>query len=293
MDRQQWMILRGLVRRTVKVVGESPRTVFSDQLILAMYFWSVAHDRPLCWACDRANYHSVFRPRQLPSVSQFCRRVKTDRFQRQLQHLHDTLSDQRELGTLNFFDGKPLVVGEYSRDPEAKIGYGVGRLDKGYKLHALVTADRRIAAWSVLPLNVNEMTVARVLIDQAVRVPAGAVFLADGNYDAHKLHKDIARRGGWLWVKPRGMAQHPVTLRQMGKARRALLQLWQQTPQQAERVYNLRVHVEATFSNLTSYGGGLGPLPSFVRRLHRVRRWVGAKIILYHLRLKQRTAKAA
>ena len=142
-------------------------------------------------------------------------------------------------------------------------------------------------------MNVHEMVVARVLIDQAVRVPAGAVFMADGNYDAHKLHKDIARCGGWLWVKPRGRGEHPVTRRQMGPARRALLAVWKQTPKQAQRIYRTRVHVEGTFSNLTSYGGGLGPLPAFVRRLDRVRRWVGAKIILYHLRLNQRQPRAA
>ena len=293
MDRQQWMILRELIRCAVRAIGPSWRVDFKDELIVSMYFWAVAHDRPLCWACDRQHYHAVFRPRRLPSVSQFCRRVKTDRFGRYLRHLHDTLTDHRALSGINFFDGKPLAVGGFSRDPEAKAGYGVGRMDKGYKLHALVTADRRIAAWSVLPLNVNEMTVARVLIDQAVRVPAGAVFMADGNYDAHKLHKDIARRGGWLWVKPRGVGCHPVTRRQMGPARRALLAVWQQTPRHAQRIYNTRVHVEGTFSNLTSYGGGLGPLPPFVRRLERVRRWVGAKIVLYHIRLKQRQTQAA
>lgn len=292
MDRQSWIILRQLIHRAVREIGPSRRVVFSDSLVLRMYFWAVAHDRPMGWACDRQNYHSHFRPCALPSVSQFCRRIKTGRFQQHLQYLHDALADQRALSGINFFDGKPLVVGNYSRDPDAKTGYGVGRIDKGYKLHALVTEDRRIAMWSVLPLNIHEMGVARILIDQA-EIPKGTVFMADGNYDAHKLHKDIYRRGGWLWTRPRGMAKHPVTLRQMGAARRALISIWEQAPDYAEWIYKRRIHVEATFSNLTSYGGGLGPLPAFVRRLDRVRRWVGAKIILYHLRLKQRKEKAA
>lgn len=162
MDRQQWIILRGLIRRAVREIGPSRRVDFKDELIVAMYRWTVAHDRPLCWACDRDHYHRPFCPRRLPSVSQFCRRVKTERFQRYLQHLHDALTDQRALSAVNFLDGKPLAVGPYSRDLEAKTGYGTGRLDKGYKLHAMVTADRRIVAWSVLPLNVHEMAVARV-----------------------------------------------------------------------------------------------------------------------------------
>lgn len=291
MNRQQWIVLRKLIRCAVRAVGPSRRVQFKDELILAMYFWAVAHDRPLCWACDRAHYHSMFRPRCLPSVSRFCRRVKTDRFQHHLQQLHDALTDQRRLRGMNFLDGKPLPVGGYSRDPEAKTGYGGGQLNKGYKLHALVTADRRIAAWSVQSMNVHEMNVARVLIGQAVDVPTGSVFLADGNYDAHKLHKDIARRGGWLWVNPRGRGKHPVTLRQMGAARRGLLNVWNQEPDYAQQIYNRRIHVEGTFANLTTYGGGPGPLPSFVRRLERVRRWVGAKITLYHLRLNQRNPR--
>lgn len=293
MDRQQWIVLRQLIGRAVRAIGPSRRVAFADTLIVSMYLWAVAHDRPLCWACDRAHYGGVFRPGRLPSVSQFCRRVGTERFQRYLQHVHDALTDRRTLGAINFLDGKPLGVGNYTRDPDARVGYGAGRVDKGYKLHALVTADRRIAAWSVLGLNVHEMRVARTLIDQAVRVPAGAVFLADGTYDAAALHKDIARRGGWLFVKPRGHARHPVTRRQMGAARRDLLAVWEQTPAQAAAIYRERVQIERTFSNLTSYGGGLGPLPAFVRRLGRVRRWVGAKIILYHLRLDQLHPRAA
>lgn len=293
MDRSQWSLLGGLIRRVVRDVGPSRRVVFDDALILKMYFWAVAHDRPLCWACDPGSYGGGFRPRAVPSVSQFCRRIKTDHFQRCLQRLHDALTDGGALRGLNFFDGKPLAVGNYSRDPEAKTGYGVGRLDKGYKLHALVTHDRTIARWSVMPLNCNEMHVARVLVDQAQAIPQDAVFLADGNYDAHKLHKQIARRGGWLWTRPRGIGTHAVTLRQMGAKRRALLEVWKQTPAWAERFYRQRLHVEGTFSNLTSCGGGLGPLPAFVRRLDRVRRWVGAKIVLYHLRLKQRKTREA
>lgn len=46
--------------------------------------------------------------------------------------------------------------------------------------------------------------------------------------------------------------------------------------------------IERNFSTLTCGGGGLGPLPAWVRSLARVRRWVGAKIALYHARLQLR-----
>ena len=292
MDRQHWILLRKLIEHATRAIGPSRRIRFGDNLIVKMYFWAVGHDRPLSWACDREHYHGWFRPRELPSVSQFCRRIKTPRFQQFLQHIHDATTNDCELKAINFLDGKPLVVGNYTRDPEAKTGYAAGQLGKGYKLHALATDGRKFASWSVESLNVHEMCVARKLVDQLPHVPQGALFLADGNYDAHKLHKDIHARGGWLWVKPRGHGKHPVTLRQMGKARRALLQVWEQTPAYAKGVYNKRINIEGLFSNITSYAGGLSPLPNFVRRLDRVRRWVGAKIILYHIRLDYKKDQA-
>ena len=155
MDRKQWLIIQRLIRGAVKKVGATPKTQFSDKLILSMYIWSVSQDRPLSWACDRSHYGNCFRPRQLPSVSQFCRRVKTERFQLFLQAIHHALTDDVRLANLNFFDGKPLAVGNYSRDPEAKNGYGAGRMQRGYKLHALVTGHRKIASWSLLPMNMH------------------------------------------------------------------------------------------------------------------------------------------
>lgn len=288
MDRSQWSLLIRLIRRAVREVGPSKRVAFSDELILKMYFWSVMHDRPLCWASDPAHYQcGWFRPRTLPSNSQFCRRVQTPRFQQFLGHIHHAQTHQAAVTSINYADGKPLAVGNFSRDPDATAGYGVGRVERGYKLHALVTHDRIIARWSLMPLHVHELHAAHKLID-AGPIPKDAVVLADGNYDAHRLHKHLGRRGGWLWTKPRGMAEHPVTRRQMGAKRRALLEVWRQTPAWAARFYHQRLNVEGTFSNLTSRGGGLGPLPGFVRRLTRVRRWVGAKIVLYHLHLAQR-----
>ena len=56
-------------------------------------------------------------------------------------------------------------------------------------------------------------------------------------------------------------------------------------------VHRQRANAEGILGNLCGYGGGLAGLPPFVRRLHRVRRWVGGKIILYHARLRVRAAR--
>jgi hypothetical protein len=52
-----------------------------------------------------------------------------------------------------------------------------------------------------------------------------------------------------------------------------------------------RVHAEGILGILCSRGGGLTGLPPWARRLHRVRRWVGGKIILYHARLRVRAVR--
>jgi DDE family transposase len=284
MDQQQWAVLQPVFRRITRSFGRLPRATYSDLLIVRLYFWAVLHERPMTWAIEPVHYNRTFRPRQLPSISQLNRRVASDRFQRLLQSLHDHLSDRESQGTHCLcVDGKPLCVSPVSRDRDARSGHTPGGMAKGYKLHAIVTATRQIPVFCVLPLNRHEMPVARAMLEQLPSLH-GSLVVADGNYDSHILHQDIAARGGWLLTRPRGRARHPVTRRQMGAARRALIDLWDGCPELMQRVYRQRNRVEQVFGHLTCTPGLLGPLPAFVRGLHRVRRWVGAKICLYHAR---------
>lgn len=55
----------------------------------------------------------------------------------------------------------------------------------------------------------------------------------------------------WSLVpEPRGFAQHPVTLRQMGAARREVLQLWTEATEFAHDAYRHRVRAEPTSFHL-------------------------------------------
>jgi len=292
MDRSEWILLKKRIRRAVNAVGRSRGVIYSDELILKLFFWAVAHDRPLCWACNRMSFGGGFRPRRLPSRSQFCKRIKSRRFQAFLRWIHDDQTNHSQLSVFNYLDGKPLAVNKYSRDPEATIGFGAGQFQRGYKLHVLTTDDRKIASWSLQSLHKHEKNVARCIVEHLPSIRLNAIFMADGNYDSADFHKQIHRRGGFLWTKPRGIAEHPVTLRQMGASRRMLLHYWRTNPDWCAAFQHRRIHVEGTLSNLTCYGGGLGPLPAFVRRKERVTRWVGAKIILYHERLQARKSVA-
>jgi hypothetical protein len=49
-------------------------------------------------------------------------------------------------------------------------------------------------------------------------------------------------------------------------------------------LYKVRTRMERSFGNATSFGGGLGPLPAWVRGLERVRTWVWAKLLINAVR---------
>jgi hypothetical protein len=237
----------------------------------------VLHDRPMTWLLQRCHYNRLFRPRKLPSISQLNRRIASDRFQKILQRVHEQLVGDVRFKGLRI-DGKPLCVSAVSGDRDARSGHISGGFAKGYKLHAVTSSEGKIPVFCVCPLNMHEMPVARQMLTFLPDL-CGVLVMADGNYDSHVLHKDVAAQGGWLITRPRGIAEHPVTLRQMGPARRLLLEMWRKNPQLMEAVYQHRDAIERLFGNLTNL---LGPLPNSVRGLTRVRRWVGAKICLYH-----------
>ena len=301
MDRDQWSVVLGAVKRASRQVARrhppQRRPRYADWLIAAMYLWAAAHDRPQSWACDRSHYSGVFRPRgRLPSVSQFNRRVRSHRVQAILQETHRLLAGSPASAALSYLDGKPMLVGVASKDREARRGHVMGGLARGYKLHAWMTEDRRIPLWAVTPLNAGEPPVARLLVAQVPALSERSLTLADQNYDAHALHKDLAARNGRLLLVPKGgnkglEERHPVNLRKMGAARRELIETSQRTPSLLRMVYRQRVNAEGILGNLCGHGGGLTHLPPWARGLERVRRWVGGKIILYHARLRVRNRR--
>lgn len=313
MDRDIWTIIMAAVHKASRRVREPGREpTWPTWLIVAMDLWRTMHGQSLSWACDRAHYNDLFRPRRrtedgrcLPSVSRFSRRVKSAAAQAVLQRVDDELSGRGiSLATLRYVDGKPLVVSPVSKDPDAARGHVTGGYAKGYKLHAFVGDDRRIACWSVMPLNVAEQSVAMAMLPRlAPPTPAagtggGGLMLGDGNYDSAPFHKGLATATGELLLTPlKGQGQvgpaghHPVTLRQMGPQRRDAVDAWRDHPDLARYVLKARNNVEGVFSVLTV--ACALTLPPCVRRLERVRRWVGCKIILYHARLLAQERAAA
>ena len=286
MDQVQWKNILALVKRHARRLQPLRNAKIKDWVIIAMVLWHTAHDRPMCWACDLRNYPRWFKPRRLASCSQFTRRVAMDRCRRVLQWMHEESAGIQTATALSYLDGKPLTVGVASKDPDARRGHVMGGFAKGYKLHAWVTEDRRVPVFSVQSLNRGEQPVAEALVEHMPMFPDRALVLADSSYDSVAIYNRLAARNAALLVKPRGIARHPKTRKQSGPYRREMVDLWDKTPGLPRMVYKARIHVEGAPSNLTCYGGGLGPLPAWVRTLPRVTRWVGCKIILYHVRLR-------
>jgi hypothetical protein len=312
-DRELWTLVLGTIKRAAREVGwnggrRAPR--FPNWLIVAMYAWSTWHDRTLSWACDRAHYNGLFRPRELPSVSRFsrrvksedcrrvksedCRRVKSEDCRRVLQRVHAALAQRGLTIDEGCVDGKALLVGPVSKDRQATRGKVCGGFAKGYKLHAFVNERRRVVVRSVTGLNEDEKAAAMHLLPHLPPASPQALIFKDGNYGSAPLHKlaaevlPDARLVGPLKgqdrVGPEG--HHPVTLRQMGTARRELVAAWQRCPAAVELALRARDTVERVFGVLCCTAGGLGTaLPPWVRTLDRVRRWVGTKVILYNARL--------
>lgn len=292
MDQTIWKNTLALVKRHARGLPQLHRARFKDWLIAAMVLWHTAYDRPMCWACDKANYPRWFKPRQLPSISQFSRRSAMQRTREILESVHRESAAVASPTVLSFLDGKPLTVGPASKDRDAKRGHIMGGFAKGYKLHVWVTFDRRMPLFSVQSLNIGEQPVAEAMSRFMPIFSDRALVLADSNYDSTTLYGALAQRNAALLVKPRGIAKHPKTRQQSGPFRREMIDLWEHQLDLARLVYKDRIHVEGALSNLTSTAGGLGPLPAWVRGLKRVTRWVGSKIILYHMRLLTKRAAA-
>jgi hypothetical protein len=285
MDRHAWQLIYQKIREVDRIIPYPNRVwhEYSDVLIVAMYLWSVAWDRPMSWACERTSYNSMFRPRRLPSRSRFSRRVRSRRCQQMLQEVYTRLAATDIHTPLSFLDARPLVVGACSKDPDAKPGRVYGGFARGYKLHAIVSEDRRVPIWGVTPLNVAEVKVAEELIEHFC---PHELVLADGNYSSNHLYDVVAKHGGAL------LTSFPKTTtgkghRKQSPWRLAAIHAWKGI---ARYVYRDRILIEGCFGNQSMFGGGLGPLPAWVRTLPRVKRWVGAKLIIYHARLRVRRA---
>lgn len=271
MEDRLWQI----VVSAVPLDKGSSRQIYSEGVILLVVLWAILHDRPICWACDPGHWSAERRLAGLPHPSTVSRRSRGPQFAACLEGALQQLRDQ--LGPVSqeaVIDGKPLVISDYSRDPDAANGRSYRSFGKGYKLHAVIDGQGVVLAHEVAPLNVNERVPAGRLLPRLPRAVRRVV--ADGNYDSSRLHRALEGRGVRLYAPPlnnyAGPRSHP--------RRRELVRLSQHPV--AHKLERFRDHIERQFGLMGNYGCGLKGLPNWVRRQHRVERWIDAKLVIHH-----------
>lgn len=300
MEGELWETVYRLVREEASRRPRTKRVVYGDAWVLAVFFWAAVHDRPVRWACRAQNWPEHRRRQGLPCEGTMSVRLRTlpvlqllaavlDR----LAALADGRGDPHALSLLRVVDGKPLPVGGHSKDRDADWGKGAaGAWENGYKLFGVwrVAANRGVVpdAWTLGPMGLPEPNVAREeLVPRLEARGRGGYLGADALYDSNPLHERCAAAGLQL-VAPRkrpgtglghGAGGHsPSRLRAI-----ELLEDPLHAPF-GRGLYALRADVERKLGNLCAFGGGLAPLPAWVRRPRRVARWVAAKLVINGVR---------
>jgi hypothetical protein len=287
MERELWPRLYHLVLKA----GESFRltdVTFQPHIIVLVFFWAALHDRPVGWACDPKNWTTTtLRPAKLPSESTLSRRLRRVDTAMLMRRVVEQIRATGEPRLVGMIDGKPLPVGGASQDPEAHCGHGAGMWAKGYKLYAVWDGRPVPEVYRVHSMNISENKVAEEMVPD---LTGGGYLLGDGEYDANTVF-DAAGTAGYQLLAPReapkaGLGHHyqsPFRLRCIDLMRSPF----------GQAVYHLRATIEREYGHLTSFGGGLAPLPAWVRHEKRVWLWVSAKLVINGVRIMIRKGLAA
>jgi hypothetical protein len=275
MERELWKILYRLAQVLGKRWGE---WLYSTPDILAVYFWAVLHDRPTSWAAAPKNWPDDLRPEWFPPQSTLSRRLRRPTTVELLTAVEEHLLALVTVSgcLVRIIDGKPLAVSNVSKDPDTGYGRGAGGNQKGYKLHAVWGTGPMPTAWGLAPMNVSEKTMARHLIPT---LPGGGYLLGDSQHDANPLY-NLASEAGLQLVatKTKDRGRGGLGHRRQSPGRLRSIELL--ATQFGRALSNYRNSIESRFGAWVSFGGGLGPLPAWVRRFSRVRNWVQAKILV-------------
>ena len=131
-----------------------------------------------------------------------------------------------------------------------------------------------VRAWEVHAMNRAEPTVARSLYARLPR-PMQRI-IGDGVYDSMRLHETAAQHQLRHYSPIR---QQRVGRRQQPR-RKQLLRLFMTDV--GRKYLKRRDDIERSFARMSNLACGYKGLPNWVRRQHRVERWMWGKILIYH-----------
>jgi len=288
MEHELWSILSVAIQDVKRARRANAYHTHDHDRIIRVYLWAVLHDRPVSWACHAQNWGRRTRPATLPSQSCVSRRLRTEAIQQFLEALGRRLVAmiRGAWAWLKIIDGKPLVVAAHSKDPDIAWGRGAGQQSKGYKLYAVYDGSPMPCAWQVEPMDRDERVIARQLIP---RLCGGGYLLGDAVYDDSALFGLAAEHGHRL-LAPRARRYVGLGHRRHSEHRLSCIANLE-TPgargasNMSQAIMRARRLIETLFGNLTSFGGGLTCLPPWVRRLHRVKLYVQAKLLINAARI--------
>ena len=279
MERELWPRLYHLVME----VGQTLRLIdvtYQPHIIVLVWLWAALHDRPVSWACDEKNWTTTtLRPATLPDPSTLSRRLRRVDTAMLMRALVQRVRQEGDPLLLAVIDAKPLPVGGASQDPEARCGRGAGMWAKGYKFYAIWGGRPVPETYRIYSMNINEDIVGEEMIPD---LDGGGYLLGDGEYDANAVF-DAAGAAGYQLLAPREQPEAGLGHRYQSPYRLRCIELMKTSF--GRGLYALRRGIERAFGNLTSFGGGLSPLPAWVRHLERVWQWVTAKLLINAMRI--------
>jgi len=292
MEDELWKLLYQLIRAEDNRRSGKKGVRFSDAWILLVFFWAVLHDRPICWATCLDHWPADRRPASLPSTSTMSRRMRTLSVVTLLTQVWLRLGELCGPALVRMIDAKPLPVGGFSKDKDARWGQAVDAKAKGYKLFSIWSSETPVPEqWRLGPMNYPETWAAASMIPL---LGSEGYLLGDSLYDTNPLHELSAGRGLQLLAprkKPGTQLGHqdhePSRLRsiELLETRPAMKGLANDLRSFGPSLYACRTGIERQFGHMGNFGGGLSPLPNWVRRPRRVAAWVAAKLILNGLRI--------
>ena len=298
MEGELWAALYPLVQAEDKRRRRRKGVVYSDAIILSVALWAILHDRPICWACRRRNWGQSLPWLALPTPGTMSTRLRTLSVRHLLERVFVRLLNVTAVGGFCLcrrIDSKPRPVGGFSKDRDARRGYATGGTCRGYKLFACWGKSPSMPeAIAQGPMNESDQEGAIHLIDGLRRMhgpgTTGGYLLMDRTHDTHPLH-DAAAAAGFQALAPRKQPGAGLGHRDHSPWRLRSIELLE-GPAELNRfgrsLYTGRGQVERDFGHMGSFGGGLQPLPNFVRRPRRVALWVTGKLVINGLRICQK-----
>jgi|SRR5581483_7339697 len=298
MEGELFRTLYAIVQKEAKLQPRRRSVQYSDALIILVFFWAVLHDRPMRWSCNLKNWSDEWQWLSVPSEATVSRRLRNLSCCLLLQRIYDRLhaATASELCVCRRIDTKPLVVGGFSKDRDAKRGYATGGMARGYKLAGAWSKAVVPDTLTLASLKVSDQQCAIPLIDRLVENGSGATgyLLADSTHETNPVHQHAGSHGFQLVAKRKQPGTGLGHCRQAPGRLRCIELLESDPPNQfGKDLYARRGDIERDLGQLCSFGGGLQGLPSWVRHPRRVARWVIATLIIRALRTCRNKGLAA